>query len=455
MEDIMSAHKRATISLTAEDYRRLEEASKRLRQVEANYQGLKEQLHRQRSAELWQAYQEMASRQADFQASLSGVDEGLAELEEQAGQALLEQVGVLHQQVEQLGENLWQDAAEVLAEQAERLAALESASQAAQLQQLQQRQQRTQRAQQKTQRSTLLALQALQGAGVVLDSLSQADLSPAARAEAEECSLSLQMAQDNLREGLYEAAVVTAQQAYVRLSGLRRRQEAARVRREALLRAGSERLVLLQEQLRQQAQARAIGLDGEVLEATIDVDWWSGGRLNALNQRLAGLAQQLDELGEEELLELHNQRLPELEGELEDILYQARREVLASQLRYNIAECVVEALREQGFAVQAGGYQERDMRSGYQAVVQHLDGSEVMLLVSGERGEVGRSQLDLYSLDRGMRTAHELRQRVKEMAASLRSRGLEVGQREERTDSRTGTATSGEHSLLHQPYAAS
>jgi len=144
----MSAHKRASISLSAEDYRRLEEASKRLRQVEENYQGLKEQLRSQRSEGLWEAYQEVANRQAHFQDSLLGVDDALQELEAQAGQTLLAHVGALHQEVDQLGENLWQDAAVVLEEQAGRLEALEAANQTAQLQQLQRAQQRSQRAQQ-------------------------------------------------------------------------------------------------------------------------------------------------------------------------------------------------------------------------------------------------------------------------------------------------------------------
>jgi multidrug resistance efflux pump len=117
----MSAHKRASISLTAEDYRRLEEASKRLRKVEDNYQGLKEQLRAQQRAErsqgLWEAYQEVAGRQTHFQDSLQGVDASLQEMEAQAGQALLEHVGALHQEVDQLGENLWQNAAAVLEEQ--------------------------------------------------------------------------------------------------------------------------------------------------------------------------------------------------------------------------------------------------------------------------------------------------------------------------------------------------
>jgi hypothetical protein len=424
--------------------------------VEENYQGLKEQLRSQRSEGLWEAYQEVANRQAHFQDSLLGVDDALQELEAQAGQTLLAHVGALHQEVDQLGENLWQDAAVVLEEQAGRLEALEAANQTAQLQQLQRAQQRTQRAQQRTQRAqqrsqreqqrsashSRLAAQALQAAGVVLEALAQADLLPEAQAEIEEHSLSLQMAQDNLADGMYEAALAGAQRAYIKLSGLRRRHEAAAARREALRQAALERLELLQEKTRRQAQTPAIGLDGEILDLAIDVEWWSGGRLSALNSRLAGLKQQIAgaALWEAELLAVHNQSLPMLEEELEAILYHARREVLASQLRYNIAACVVDALREQGFEVQAGGYQERDMRGGYRAVVQHLDGSEVMLQVSGETGEVGRSQLDLYSLDRGMRTAHELRQRVKEMAASLRARGLEVGQREEREDSRTGAA---------------
>jgi hypothetical protein len=84
----------------------------------------------------------------------------------------------------------------------------------------------------------------------------------------------------------------------------------------------------------------------------------------------------------EEISNLVSEKFVALEKQFTDSIYQARRNVLASQVRFNIAGSVIQALNEQGFQLNGGRYVESDQRDSYQALLKHIDGSEVVVQVS-------------------------------------------------------------------------
>jgi hypothetical protein len=429
----MSGHKRALVTLSEADLRKLAGVEERLRRVEQDYQHIRRRARQDGEAELRQGLHELRTRQGAFQAALGGLEGSLAAVEAQAAQALLAQAEEAQAELAAgfagLGQALWQETAAVLETHGQALADLVAQGQAERQGQLADLEQQLLSAHAGRQE---LARQALEVACALHAALEQDGAHqryyPGALAS---LGAELELAGHNLEAGLAEAALVGAQGAYLRLAGLRQELEARRWQRRCLLAAARARLRQVYERGRQLAQVPAVDLDGHELAAQVDVDYWSGGAYRAALTRCRGLLGQLAAggaaLDEGELVALHNDTLPQVEAALSEAVYQARGAVLASQLRYNLAACVVAALSAQGFTLAAGAYRGQDPRQAYQLRLVHYDGSEVLVQVQPLAGEVGANALDLVSLDGEQRTAHELRQRARELARALQGYGLQVG----------------------------
>ncbi len=67
------------------------------------------------------------------------------------------------------------------------------------------------------------------------------------------------------------------------------------------------------------------------------------------------------------------------------------------------------------------------MRDGFEALVQSLDGSEVLIRVEPLEDQSGSADVHLISLDQEMRTERELTQRARELGETLQRYGLAVG----------------------------
>ncbi len=81
-------------------------------------------------------------------------------------------------------------------------------------------------------------------------------------------------------------------------------------------------------------------------------------------------------------------------------------------------------------------FQANDMRRAYQVRLRNLEGAEVVIRVDPVSVDYGRNELHLLSLDRPLRTEHELWQRAKVIESALQQYGLiptgmiEVGEQE-------------------------
>ncbi len=266
------------------------------------------------------------------------------------------------------------------------------------------------------------------------------------------------LANANLAQGAYEAGLSLGQQACLHVSELRLQLEQLesdwRIWHVAALEGARE----LQENLLVNAVVPAMDLDGNRLDAKINVNQWTAGKLDLLQQQVDALVDHLLSVDvpfdSQDLQEIVEHQLPELRAKLEKLILDARVGVLSSQVRINIADMVVEALEEQGYDLEGSGYVDQDMRRGYAAWVRSLDGSEVIIQVDPNGKAPSGNELQIHSLDVEQRSEHELRQRAIEIAASLRRRGLQVGKMEEtRSESReprTGNPLSRQPRAVHE-----
>jgi hypothetical protein len=243
----------------------------------------------------------------------------------------------------------------------------------------------------------------------------------------------LEQAQANLSDGFAEAALSTAQQVSFQLGEIRIGLEQDLIERSLLQAAALEQAHQVQALLEANRVVNAIDLEGRSLDFPLEVDFWTGGgwqvQHQALQEALAYLEQPLEALTPSDLRGLMQGYLSGIQRAVPELVAAARRNVLASQLRYNLAEAVLAALGEQGFALEQANYVEGDMRQAYQLALHNLEGSQLVVTLAPEVGDTpagGEHQLDLHSLDYTRRTPHELRQRARELARSLRRYGLQV-----------------------------
>jgi hypothetical protein len=429
----MSGHKRTTVSLNELDLRRLEGVEDRLKFVENDYQTIRANVKNTSDLELQVDFQRMAERQAAIQEALdhavSGLYDNILQIDQQNGNFLFEHAQSIQNQLSDLGSGLWEQTSEIIQKnQIEFIHYLENS--------LQERDQQLfilkEEIGQNQQQASKYVFEVLQSAVNFLHELSNSlpidryypDRLPAIEKE-------LNQAFDNLQQGFNETGLGTSQRIINELAALRLDIEGREIRRRSLLTSVRRRLcedILIYEK---QVSIQAIGLDGEDLGIEIDVPYWSGGLYTDGIRKFKSLLKQIDEIGdsfsEEELLEFHSEKIKMLELNIQEAFRIARRNVLASQVRYNIADCVVQALENQGFILTAGCYEEKDQRGAYQVLLKHIDGSEVSVQVSQIDGEVGTSIVDLETLQSETRSENEMRQRAREVAASLVHYGLQVG----------------------------
>ena len=239
----------------------------------------------------------------------------------------------------------------------------------------------------------------------------------------------LEQAQQNLLQGFAEAALSATQQASWQIQVLRVQIEQDLTERGLLRAAALEKLAIIRASVAANEDVSAVDLEGRTLDYPLNIDFWTEGGWTRLNQALEStqeyLSHPVESLGKTDLSDLLTQSLPSIEQAIPGLVSQARRAVLASQLRFHMAEAVVNALGEQGFIPEQASYIGGDMRQSYQLALHNLEGSQLVVTLQ-PKPEGMQNQIDIQSQDFTRRTPHELRQRARELARSLRRYGLQV-----------------------------
>jgi hypothetical protein len=280
--------------------------------------------------------------------------------------------------------------------------------------------------QRRSQAARQVAAQAIHQSQALLENLQQAypDLQ-----DAQVIQANLEMAQHNLAQGYAEAAISAAQQANLQTQQLRVSLEQDTNERSLLQMAALEKFGEIEALLLSNRQVSAVDLEGRSLDYLLEVDFWAEGGWTRLQQALESIHEYLTQppetLDKAHVMELLQDQLPRLEQAIPDVVAQARRTVLASQIRFNMAEAVLTALSEQGFVPEQAAYVEGDQRQAYQLALHNLEGSQLVVTLQPSAEGI-QNQLDLHSQDHAKRTPHELRQRARELARSLRRYGMEV-----------------------------
>lgn len=425
----MSGKKRILVDET--EWYRAQRAAQNLKQVRRDVPRLLDEVRRQTEADQARTRAQLEERARRTEEALSGLAAHTQRLERDTGRRLREQSERLQQELRGTADRLERDTRTMLAEQR---AALERELAA-------ERDQRRRDIADLTGRLDEMAGNRDRAAAAARDWLADgatmADLIATtlpherhAPGKLDRLRLNLDTARHNSDAGQHEAALSLAQAAYLDLSELRLDIEHRELERRLAQDAATDALVLVETLITQNEVRPVSGPDGQPLPGVeLDVDRWSEGELEELRGQVAErvtrarddartAAEQRELLAEAAVLE---ERL----GEVVD---RAGMQLLASQLRVNLADSVVGTLSRIGaYELMDGVYEDEDERRSFHAVLEHANGNKIVVQVlpapEGETGQI----LRVLSYDYDTASERELRDRAEAVQHALGEEGHPTG----------------------------
>jgi hypothetical protein len=426
----MSGHKRLLVSLGVPDSRQLQELYARFTNIERDNEQVRNKILELRSDNFQQSYQRLEDRQEFFVKNIGDLDESLRAVEEKTAQSILLQTSAFQQNFDQLEAYIEQNTEIILKQQAEVIQQILDESQYERQQELIKLYEGINCLYSELQRKEKLALDFLHNSFILLESINVAynheELIPGVLSmEAQQ----LEIAKKNIQEGFYDSGLTISQISFQRLSAARIEMENILLQHDLAYNNTLLKAKQVENEIKNLQEVEPIDLSGESLRATINVDFWSWGNMGGLNREIQRLIHYLERRSENiSFIEISkiDSKLNKIINQLPSTIAVARQNILASQIRYNIAECVVEALKEQGFVLYDSYYDGDDQRLPYQTALQNLDGSRVFITVSPSNEEPFTNSIDIISQDYEIRTEHELRQRAAALQKALEVHGLQV-----------------------------
>ena len=429
----MSGHKRTTISIGAEEYRRLHDAEMRLRFVRCEMPALEETVRRQAR----QAQLEQNQRQSDYASLIQKFDRRIKQMEALTVQALTDQQAEFDTLLARATDTLQAQDTRQWEQALTERDAVYSAEIIRQQELINALQQQVMEQTESAGRTAVDTQLWLEAAETVRAFIARTYLLEANDEEViSRLDEALQMAYADLDDRRVDTALIYARQAFSGYSRLHSTLELRKTHCQALQTQIHAELLALRRQAEDAAVCPAVGLNGSELDVQINVADWSNGAYQALldgiDSVVATIENDCSDLGLAELQDCLVHTLPALNQTLSEVLFQARLTVLNSQIRINIADLALQALKSQGFIVKDAGYTEDDMQMDYYAVAEGSDGSEVIIQVNPlENGF--ENDLHIHTLESGSQTTHEMRWRARQISDALRQRGLQVGPTSQQT----------------------
>jgi len=421
----MSGHKRATISISEDEYRRLHDAEMKLRFMPKNLIDsavIEEQI----SSALNNHLEQVRSRQIEFSNFLSSLETHVTSIEDSLSQELAYQQEILHNQLGNIAGRLITESDSLLAAHFSKINELmeeENREIRSEIHGIKRTidQLNTSYYQKKEYAKKWIDI-AIGLVDFIQDNYDYIFFMPGA---IEKFIEDINQAINNYDSDIPEAALSQAQQVYSGLSRLRVELEKLDIEWTTRLQSAKEGLSQLKSYAENSRSVKAYDLDGNELKASIDVNYWSNGLLDQVIVSLDDIENYLAQtrIPLSEINRIIQVDLPNLRMALEEAIYQSRLMVLNSQLRINIADLVVEALESQGYKLIEADYSQKDQRMAFSARVRNFEGNDIVIQVN-PGDTIGKNDLHLFSLDRELRTEHELRQRSQEISKSLEYYGL-------------------------------
>ncbi len=403
----MSGHKRTTVSLGDLDFEQIKGLEERLKIVERDYDRILKKVRENQVTELNEIYSKFHQDEQEYKQIVNQtisdqsafVENNLCDLQYNFNTSLDGQVELFNQQLINLESGMAENTSEMINHFGNQVVhAIDTyiSDRESEIENL------MQEFLSKGEMKQVISFEAVQTANDLFDYVS--NNYPVDRYypdEIKEIYDEIIQSKKNVEDGFYEAGLVAAQHSFRELEKIRMFVNKNEMTRQYHLVIAREGIHELKEIAKSYQTINAIGLDQEDLGIDIDVSFWSGDRYRQAIRKIGALINQIDNYGElfaeVELKKILEEHLPRLKDELEQSIYWARRNVLASQIRYNIASRVVQALGEQGFVLTSGSYAESDQRCLYQVQMRHIDGSEVIVEVKEIENEMSASQLELES----------------------------------------------------------
>jgi hypothetical protein len=417
----MSGTKRITVDAAA--WRKAQQAAGQLAMVQSDMPVMLENVRRQHQADLDRTFGTVSTRQDSVERSLAGLSTYTQQLEARTN------------------ERLRRRAAEIREVRAENRQALREQSEALRAEIDEERQERERKFAQIDQK--IMALQQGQDQAsatarafladarllhdVVRNELPHERFAPDRLAKLKS---RLAMAESNIEAHEPAYLLGQVQDLYLDLSELRAEvecldQEWRATQSEALavLRAVAERL----------DQSAELALHDEAgtpfPDAVLDVDHWTDGSLTMLREEIEELtgttASDDCGCGVAELRAIVQDLAPEYETRLDGLVGRAAERMVASQLRVNLAEQVVNSLAAQGYMWSENTYASDDQRREFFSKLRHPDSSEIVVEVAPE-GDTGMA-VRILSYDNDPSGSGRA-ERARAVVRSLRDVGLQIGE---------------------------
>jgi len=428
----MSGRKRATVSLNEKDRQRVQESSDRFLRLEQDILAIRARVQQNRQDDIDRTIQDVASRQTQFSESIYGIDEQLREIEDRTSSQLVEQANYFFQQSNAVGEEVLQQTTHILDDYSSRLWAVMEETTNSQQAQFRRINEYLSGQKKNAHNRQAVARSVLESAGALNEALKaiyhEETETAAFFAEMDQA---LHMAWQNLESGFLDAAVLAGQETYQKLSKFRLEMEKFILTRQSALSQTAFKYEELYQSILEHQTIHAMDLNGELLDHLIDTNEWTGGRLAELEAEVAHYASQFDQLPAQAFtldiltqLEAHADYLLD---HLAQIIQQARLEVLASQVRYEIAETIKQALIKEGYDLVDGNYLDEDLRNGIAMKLTNSTQDEIDIKINPISGDVTSYRLDIVTPHAERYNPSELRWRGKYIKTALEDHGLEIG----------------------------
>lgn len=429
----MSGHKRATVTISEEEYRRLHQADIKRRFREYTKQG---NASRQ-TVDLTRALQEMENRQRQFEQALNGLDQDVDWIGADMMQEILTHNVRYYENMAAMIDEANSNANASVALLSQRFTEELQREREQYRFHLQSIIQRLDAYEQREHSKAETARRWLRQSVAFADFIhAQLDHERFLPGRLSRIQGSLNLAQNNLAGGFYESSLQTSQQAFLHLSELHFELEQRIVEWQTEYEQAYSALTGFISELELNSKVNAFGLDGEELTVQVDLAYWSNGLyrelLDKCRQLLTLMVQEQRSISTEELRRTHTEMLPVLMERFESIIYEARLSALNSQLRMNIAERALQALETQGFRLNESGYVDQDMRAAFTVNLENSDGSRVMIevLPLEKTKEELTNEIVVTTNHRYLRTEQEARLQWQELCQSLNQYDLHVSRPE-------------------------
>jgi hypothetical protein len=241
----------------------------------------------------------------------------------------------------------------------------------------------------------------------------------------------LQTAVEDINSGFFETALSTSRNAYWQLVELR--SEVLQKEHEliTLYSAINEVLAYLTEKAAlNRKRTLDLGNSYENPEIEIDIDYWTNGEFSGYENEMKAfrnfLLKNEKQLSIEDLKDLIR-KIEQAELRIAGIMERARENILSSQLRANIAQKTVQALKDQLFTVVDSTYENNDPRNSYYVKLKNRAGNEIVTIIKPVADQFGKNEITIHFYDNKLVNQNTFHDRLSEITSAFSRHGLEIG----------------------------